>query len=73
MEKPTEMDDLGVPLFSETSISIYIDKHAIFLKVSTLHLDVCCKVGKVGMACLHLLIHNLSFFGFESLNKMLAF
>ena len=34
MENPIKMDDLGVPLFSETSIYIYIYIHIYGMEVS---------------------------------------
>ena len=35
MENPIKMDDLGVPLFSETSINIYIHIYCIIYYICT--------------------------------------
>ena len=37
MENPVKMDDLGVPLFSETSIFIYYTVYIIYLYVSCIY------------------------------------
>ena len=39
MENPMKMDDLGVPLFSETPIYVFIENGKLWVQLSTLSFD----------------------------------